>query len=132
VKVEIFVRGICSLKPQIPQLSENISVRSVLGRFLEHSRVYHFHNGGNDEYWIGSADLMNRNLDRRIETLIRIDNVEHRIEISRFLDLYGSDDIKRWDMGLDGKWMRTIQSPTGEILADIQERMIEVAYGRKL
>jgi polyphosphate kinase len=132
VKVEIFVRGICALKPQIPQLSENISVRSVLGRFLEHSRVYHFHNGGNDEYWIGSADLMNRNLDRRIETLIRIDNVEHRREISKFLDLYGSDDIKRWDMGLEGKWMRTIQSPTGEILDDIQERMIEVAYGRKL
>ena len=77
VKIELLVRGICAVQPGIKGVSENITVKSVLGRFLEHSRIFHFVNGGNNEYWIGSADLMGRNLDRRVESLVRIDKKEH-------------------------------------------------------
>ena len=131
VKVEIFVRGICAVKPDLPLLSKNISVRSFLGRFLEHSRVYHFHNAGKDEYWLGSADLMNRNLDRRIETLVRLENPSHVSHISELLDLYGSEGVKRWEMTNSGSWIRKTQIESGEPLIDIQEKLIEVNRGRR-
>ena len=130
VKVEITVRGICALKPQIPNLSENITVRSVLGRFLEHSRIFHFHNAGDDEFWLGSADLMNRNLDRRIETLVRVDSKSHQQRISELLDLYNSRDIKRWEMNESGQWYRVTTSEDGSELEDIQEHLMEVTRGR--
>lgn len=130
VKVEIFVRGICAIKPGMPLLSKNVSVRSFLGRFLEHSRVYHFHNDGKDEYWLGSADLMNRNLDRRIETLIRLDQQAHKSLLSDLLDLYGSEQVKRWEMDHTGAWIRIAQAENGEPLIDIQNRMIEVVRER--
>jgi polyphosphate kinase len=130
VKVEIFVRGICAIKPGMPLLSKNVSVRSFLGRFLEHSRVYHFHNAGKDEYWLGSADLMNRNLDRRIETLVRLDQQEHKKTLSHLLDLYGSEQVKRWEMDHTGAWIRIAQAENGEPLIDIQNRMIEVVRER--
>jgi polyphosphate kinase len=130
VRVEIFVRGICAIKPGMPLLSKNVIVRSFLGRFLEHSRIYHFHNAGEDEYWIGSADLMNRNLDRRIETLIRVDQLEHKTSLSGLLDLYGNDQIKHWEMDNGGAWKRKTRSENGEPFIDIQERLIEVVRGR--
>lgn len=130
VKVEIFVRGICAIKPGMPLLSKNVSVRSFLGRFLEHSRVYHFHNDGKDEYWLGSADLMNRNLDRRIETLIRLDQQAHKNLLSDLLDLYGSELVKHWEMDATGNWILKAHSDNGEPLIDIQERLIEVARER--
>ena len=115
------------MKPGRKNISENIRVRSILGRFLEHSRIYHFHNAGEDEYWIGSADLMNRNLDRRIETLIRIDKAEHQSRISELLDLYSLPEIARWDMLEDASWFRK----NGEGFIDLQEKLIEVIRGRK-
>ena len=124
VKVEIVVRGICALKPGIVGLSENITVRAILGRFLEHSRVYHFHNAGKDEYWIGSADLMNRNLDRRIETLISIQTQSHKEQINQLLSLYLSPEIKRWQMDSEGFWKRVLLSGANEELMDIQEHLI--------
>lgn len=124
VKVEIVVRGICALKPGIAGLSENITVRAILGRFLEHSRVYHFHNAGQDEYWIGSADLMHRNLDRRIETLISIQTQSHKEQINQLLNLYLSPDIKRWQMDSEGLWKRVLLSEANDKLIDIQEHLI--------
>jgi len=131
VKIEIAVRGICALKPGMPGLSDNIKVRSILGRFLEHSRVYHFHNAGKDEYWIGSADLMNRNLDRRIETLILIKEESHKIRLEELMTLYFSDSIKRWEMNSSGGWQKHSSEIEGEKLIDIQEKLIEVTHGRK-
>jgi polyphosphate kinase len=131
VKVEIVVRGICALKPGIPGLSENITVRAILGRFLEHSRIYHFHNDGSDEYWIGSADLMNRNLDRRIETLISVEAQDHKEQINQLLNLYLSPEIKRWQMDSEGLWKRVLLSHSNEELIDIQERLIEESRARR-
>ena len=98
VKVELLIRGICAVQPGIKGASENIHVRSVLGRFLEHSRILHFVNGGKNEYWIGSADLMARNLDRRVEALVRVDKKEHQIRLQSLLDLGLSDSVSSWHL----------------------------------
>jgi polyphosphate kinase len=131
VKVEVVVRGICALKPGIAGLSENITVRAILGRFLEHSRVYHFHNAGQDEYWIGSADLMNRNLDRRIETLVNIQTLSHKEQINQLLSLYLSPEVKRWQMDSEGLWKRVLLSEANEALMDIQEHLIGESRARR-
>jgi polyphosphate kinase len=131
VKVDVVVRSICALKPDLPELSENIQVRSILGRFLEHSRIYQFHNDGDVETWIGSADLMNRNLDRRIETLIRVEDVSHKERINQLLELYNSEDIKRWQMSSNGEWIFIGSLDNGEFLIDIQEKLMEVSRVRR-
>ena len=124
VKVEIIVRGICSLRPGIAGLSENITVRSILGRFLEHSRIYHFVNGGEDEYWIGSADLMHRNLDRRVESLVRIERPAHKSSLQEIFDLSLSDETASWHQS-EEKWLRVAKSATGEPLQDLQSVYIK-------
>jgi polyphosphate kinase len=124
VKVDIVVRGICSLRPGIAGLSENITVRSVLGRFLEHSRIYHFVNGGEDEYWIGSADLMHRNLDRRVESLVRIERPTHKTSLQEIFDLSLSDETSSWRQDQDS-WKRVSKSSAGEPLQDLQSLYIK-------
>ena len=119
VKVELLVRGICSLRPGVPGLSENISVRSILGRFLEHSRIFWFANGGDPAAWIGSADMMHRNLDRRVEVLVRLPHEESRASVSTLLDLAFDPDTRAWDLGSDGSW----SSNGGSV--DLQEALIE-------
>jgi polyphosphate kinase len=119
VKVDLVIRGICSLKPGIPGLSENITVRSILGRFLEHSRIYHFVNGGDDEYWVGSADLMHRNLDRRVESLVRIERAVHKSSLQEIFDLSLSDEIASWHQSKE-KWKRKAKNAAGEPLQDLQ------------
>ncbi|GAA2718034.1 RNA degradosome polyphosphate kinase [Actinocorallia aurantiaca] len=106
VPVDVWVRGICALRPGVPGLSENIRVRSVLGRFLEHSRVFAYECGGNPEVWFGSADLMHRNLDRRIEALVRVNDVGHRDELLRLLDKGVAADTSSWWLAGDGVWTR--------------------------
>jgi polyphosphate kinase len=124
VKVDLVIRGICSLKPGIKGLSENIQVRSILGRFLEHSRIYHFANGGSDEYWIGSADLMHRNLDRRVESLVRMDRQVHKSALQEVFDLSLSDETASWHQS-EEKWLRVAKSPSGEPLQDLQSIYIK-------
>ncbi|HEX6148863.1 RNA degradosome polyphosphate kinase [Nocardioides sp.] len=119
VRVEALIRGICALRPGVPGLSERIEVRSILGRFLEHSRVYWFENGGEPAAWIGSADLMHRNLDRRVEVLVRLPNPDNVAEVRAVLDLVFDEDTAAWVLQPDGSWRRN----AGEIHA--QEYLVE-------
>jgi polyphosphate kinase len=102
VKIDLIVRGICCLKPGIPGVSEHISVISVIGRFLEHSRAYYFHNGGKEELYLGSADMMPRNLDDRVETLFPVLDKAIVRAVKSDLDLILSDNVKAWEMNADG------------------------------
>jgi len=125
VEIDLVVRGICAILPGIPGVSENIRVRSVLGRFLEHSRIFHFANGGDDEIYIGSADLMERNLNRRVESLAKISRDEHKKELIKIFDLYLSSKTAAWHLLPDGKWLRVNQDPNGAPLAELQKVMID-------
>ena len=125
VEIDLVVRGICAILPGIPGVSENIRVRSVLGRFLEHSRIFHFANGGDDEIYIGSADLMERNLNRRVESLTKISRDEHKKELIKIFDLYLSSKTAAWHLLPDGKWLRVNQDPSGAPLAELQSVMID-------
>lgn len=106
VPIDLWVRGVCTLRPGIPGLSENIRVRSVLGRFLEHSRVYEFGHGRRPEVWIGSADLMRRNLDRRVESLVKVTSQQQRVYLSDLLDRAVSEETSTWWLNADGSWTR--------------------------
>ncbi|MFD7922403.1 RNA degradosome polyphosphate kinase [Streptomyces sp. NPDC059740] len=125
VPVDVWVRGICALRPGVPGLSETIRVRSVLGRFLEHSRVFAFGNGGDPEVWIGSADMMHRNLDRRIEALVRVTDPGHRASLDRLLRTGMSDATSSWHLGPDGSWTRHAVDTEGRPLRNVQESLIE-------
>jgi polyphosphate kinase len=124
VKVDLIIRGICALRAGIPGMSENIRVRSILGRFLEHSRIFHFANAGEDEYWIGSADLMHRNLDRRVEALVRIDQTDHKRRLQRALDSQLSPQTPCWEMSEDGGWQRRTSEADGTPLVDFHTQVI--------
>ncbi|MET8864191.1 RNA degradosome polyphosphate kinase [Nonomuraea sp. NPDC004580] len=104
VQVDIWVRGICALRPGIPDLSENIRVRSVLGRFLEHSRVYEFGLGRRPEVWIGSADIMRRNLDRRVEALVKVTSQQHKAYLMELMDRAMDEETSTWWLNSDGTW----------------------------
>ena len=124
VPIEVWVRGICSLRPGVPGLSENIRVISILGRFLEHSRCYGFDNGGLPELWIGSADMMHRNLDRRVEALVQLRDLGHVAEINTLFDLAFNAGTSAWDLHPDGSWRRRTRSDDGTTLLDFQETLI--------
>ena len=104
VKIELIIRGICSLKVGIPGVSENISVISIVGFFLEHSRIFYFQNGGNEEYYMGSADWMPRNLDRRVEIVFPVEREELKADLKHFLSLELSDTIKAHVLQSDGNY----------------------------
>ena len=117
VKVDLVIRGISSIRPGIKGLSENITVRSVLGRFLEHSRIYYFENDGAEEYWIGSSDLMHRNLDRRVESLLRIEKSQHKELLREIFELSLSPETSSWHQ-IGPEWKRVKQEQ------DIQEYLM--------
>ena len=130
VPIDIWVRGICALRPGIPGLSETIRVRSVLGRFLEHSRVFAFERGGDPEVWIGSADLMHRNLDRRIEALVRVRDRAHRADFIQLLDRAMDEQTTSWLLHPDGVWTRHSAERTEPALLDIQSHLMRTRRWR--
>ena len=125
VEIDLIIRGICALLPGIPGVSENIRVRSVLGRFLEHSRIFHFANGGDDEIYIGSADLMDRNLNRRVESLVKITRAEHKKALISIFDQYVSSNTAASHLLPNGKWLRVDKDANGTQLYDLQAMMID-------
>jgi polyphosphate kinase len=131
VKVDIWVRGICSLKPEVEGLSENIRVRSVLGRFLEHSRVFVFGGGGEPEVFIGSADMMHRNLDRRVEALVRVGDPRHVAELQDLIERGMGDAHPNWRLSGDGRWTRHTTDEQGRPLPDLQESLIAMHAKRR-
>jgi len=131
VPVEVWVRGICSLRPGVEDLSENIRVRSILGRYLEHSRIYSFENDGDPQVFIGSADIMHRNLDRRVEALVRLTQPDHLNELDGLFDLAMSDDTSSWWLTPDGEWVRHDRDVDGAPLVDLQEELMRQITSRK-
>jgi polyphosphate kinase len=131
VPIDLWVRGICALRPGVPGLSETIRVRSVLGRFLEHSRILWFENGDAPQAWIGSADLMHRNLDRRVEVLVRIPSAADVQELQQLLDLGMSEQTSSWHLEADGTWTRHHRDKDGEPLRDMQVELIEAKRRRR-
>ena len=125
VKVEIVVRGICSLQLNTPARRENIKVRSILGRFLEHSRIYYFRNDGAEDYFIGSADMMQRNLDRRVESLVRIESEKHKVRLQGILDDSISDSYSTWKLDDENQWVRRIKDLDGNYLVNFQDHFID-------
>jgi polyphosphate kinase len=131
VPIELVVRGICGLRPGIPGLSDNIQVRSIVGRYLEHSRIFSFVNNGEPQVYIGSADLMHRNLDRRVEVLVRLTDPDHLREVDELFDLAMSDETSSWTLHDDGSWTRHHVSDDGTPLRDMQNVVMRQISGRK-
>jgi polyphosphate kinase len=131
VPVEIWVRGICALIPGVPGLSENITVKSVLGRYLEHSRIFWFDNGGKPTVYIGSADMMHRNLDRRIEALLQITDRQHIDQLDRQFTRGMSDDMQSWSLTSEGTWEHSSHAQDGSTLGDVQNETMMDIMGRK-
>ncbi|MEC8909252.1 MAG: polyphosphate kinase 1 [Pseudomonadota bacterium] len=117
VKVELIIRGMCSLRPGIPGVSENIEVRSIIGRFLEHTRVYYFLNGGSDEIYAGSADLMERNLLRRVETAFPVETNKIKERMKEELEIYVRDNTQAWILQTDGSYVRAQPGPDDETIS---------------
>ena len=125
VKVEIVVRGICSIRLNTQARRENIKVRSILGRFLEHSRIYYFRNGGAEDYFIGSADMMHRNLDRRVESLVLIESEKHKQRLAAILDDSVSDKYSTWKLTDENKWVRNTKDHDGNYLVSFQDHFVD-------
>ena len=129
VRIELIVRGICCLRPQVPGLSENITVRSIVGRYLEHSRVYHFANGNGPAeavHYIGSADLMPRNLDRRVEAMVPVVDPSLAERIDNVLEVSLADDTLAWTLA-DGDWSPVVRHHTVETHLELQRQALERA-----
>ncbi|HEU5204678.1 MAG TPA: RNA degradosome polyphosphate kinase [Candidatus Limnocylindrales bacterium] len=131
VKIDLIVRGACGLQPGIGGLSENVRVRSIIGEFLEHSRIWGFSNGGDAEWYIGSADLMDRNLDRRVEAVVPVEDPDARTRLAGIVEVMLADDRRSWQLLSDGTWKRTeeIQGREGSIdtFEVLKERAIAMA-----
>ena len=128
VKIELIVRGVCSLRPQVPGLSENITVRSIVGRYLEHSRIYYFYNDGNEEVYISSADWMYRNLSKRVETMGIVEDKEILEQMKKILELYLQDNTKAYELQADGSYVR-VQDELHQVYA--QSEMVKLMKGSK-
>jgi polyphosphate kinase len=129
VEIDLIVRGSCSLRPGISGLSDRIRVRSIVGRYLEHSRIFFFGNAngpGQSEFYIGSADLMSRNLNRRVEVLVRVDSEGSRHRLTETLDVLLNDDRLAWTLDADGVWSKR----RGNAAVDTHVRLQQLAQAR--
>ncbi|MFN8085694.1 MAG: RNA degradosome polyphosphate kinase [Microbacterium sp.] len=131
VRVDVWVRGICSLKVGLDGVGDNITVRSILGRYLEHSRIFAFANDGDPQVYIGSADMMHRNLDRRVEALVRVVAPAHVKELVDLFDVAMSDETSSWHLEPTGDWVRHHVSESGTPLVDLQERTMTQIQRRR-
>jgi polyphosphate kinase len=131
VKVDVWVRGICSLRTDLPGVTDNITVRSILGRYLEHSRIFAFENNGEPEVFIGSADMMHRNLDRRVEALVRVTAPKHVSELLDLFDLAMNERVSSWHLGPGGVWTRHSVDDEGNPLLDLQDRRMAAVRRRR-
>jgi polyphosphate kinase len=123
VRIDLIVRSVCTLRPGVEALSKSITVRSIVGRFLEHSRIFYFQNGGDEEVFIGSADMMERNLDHRVEALAAVKSPESRDQLKLVLDLGLSDNVGAWMLDRSGKW-RQVATPESEVRLSLQEQLM--------
>jgi polyphosphate kinase len=134
VEIDCIVRGACGLHPGLPDTSERIRVRSIIGEFLEHSRIFGFANGGRQEWYTGSADLMERNLDRRVEVVFPVDDLAAQARIEEIVDVMLADDRRSWQLGSDGTWRRTedVRAEPGMIdtFATLKERALAAVLAR--
>lgn len=130
VKIKLLVRGVCCLKPGLPEISENIEVRSILGRFLEHSRIFYFKNGGEEEFYSGSADWMTRNLHNRIELIFPVYDPNIRKSLREILEYYWKDNTKSWRLNTDGTYEK-IQPKKDEIPFSAQNFFIETTHSHR-
>jgi len=129
VEMDLVVRGICRLRPGVAGRSATIRVRSIVGRFLEHARLFYFQNGGHPEYFLGSADWMRRNLEYRVETVVPVEDPALQAELKVILDLQLADNVKAWELAADGTWLRR-QAAAGEEAVDSQRSLMERALER--
>ena len=129
VEIDLIVRGICRLRPGLPGTSETIRVVSIVGRFLEHSRIFYFANGGTPEHFIGSADWMSRNLDYRVEAIVPIEDPRLQEELKEILDIHLADNVKAWDLRPDGSYEQRRPAP-GEERRASQELLMRRALER--
>ncbi|GBF79142.1 polyphosphate kinase [Aphanothece sacrum FPU1] len=113
VKIDLIIRGICCLRPKVEGISDNINVISIIGRFLEHSRIFYFHNGGDEEIYIGSADWMTRNLSRRVEAITPIDDPNIAKELQEILGIMLADNRQAWELQTDGSYIQRYSSDNG-------------------
>jgi polyphosphate kinase len=123
VHVDLIVRGICCLRPGVPGLSENIRVRSIVGRFLEHTRCYYFHHDGEQAVYCASADWMDRNFFRRIEVMFPILNEDLKTRLVSDLDVYLADNAQAWELQSDGSYVR-VTPPPGEAPMSAQSALL--------
>ncbi|WP_407357872.1 RNA degradosome polyphosphate kinase [Microbacterium sp. LTA6] len=131
VKVDVWVRGICSLRVDLDGISDNITVRSILGRYLEHSRIFAFENNGDPQVYIGSADMMHRNLDRRVEALVRVTDPAHLKDLLTFFDLALDPGTISWHLGAEGAWERHAVDANGNPLVDLQDQTMGLIQKRR-
>lgn len=125
VPIDIVVRGMCALKPGVPGLSETIRVHSILGRYLEHSRIFSFLGGGDPKVYLGSADMMHRNLDRRVEVLVRLSEPSHVNSVREMFELAMSDEVCSWSLDATGNWIRRQFDSQGNHLKDFQDTIMQ-------
>jgi len=131
VSIDLIVRGICCLRPGVPSLSENIRVRSLVGRFLEHSRIFAFGIRRRRRYHIGSADLMPRNLDRRVEAIVPVEDRDLQDRLQEILDVGLADDELSWTLNADGSWTRVPNETQFNAQTRLQELALERAKRRR-